>query len=92
MNENYVKGKVVVAFKVEAAESDIEKVLAQYEHEKVFKSGEYDGSKGRKNEALNRLYTLAVPAGTEANVVEELKARYEPLVKYAHQPATRGIK
>jgi len=73
MTEKYVKGKVMVAFKPEVPESEIEKVLAQYEHEKVFKNGEYDGSKGRENKALNRLYALAVPAGTEAIVVEELK-------------------
>jgi len=96
MTEKYVRGKIVmgvgkvmIAFKAEAPESEIEKVLAQYEHEKVFKNGEIDGSRERKNEVLDRLYVLAVPAGTEATVVEELKSKYDPLIQYTHQPAVR---
>lgn len=92
MAKNYVDGTVIVAFRPEVEHSDIEKILGQYVHEKVFDKGQYDGSKGRVNKALDRLYLLTVPAGDEADVINELQDKYGPLMKYVHQPAARRIR
>ena len=92
MTKGHVEGKVMVAFKPEADLSEIEKVLGQYTHEKVFKKGEFDSLNGRENKVLDRLYSLTVPAGTEADVINGLQDQYGLLVEYVHQPAKRGIR
>ena len=89
MVTDYVEGKVMVAFKPEADHSDIEKVLSQYIVKKVFNNGEYSGSNEREGKVLDRFYSLTVPAGKEADVVDELKEKYGALVEFTHQPLTR---
>ena len=89
MVKDYVDGKVSVAFKPEVKHSEIEKILGQYVHEKVFNKGEFDGSHERENKVLDRLYVLSIAAGKEAEVIKELQEKYGSLIKYAHQPATR---
>lgn len=91
MAKKRVEGTVMVAFKSKAEQSDIEKVLEQYDSTKVFNEDELSGVVEEKREVLERLYSLSVPAGTEAKVIKELERNYKFLIEYVQQPPKRKL-
>lgn len=91
MAKEYLTGKVMVAFKPEADQAEVEKVLGQYRFEKVFNKGEFDNATDRVDQVLARLYQLSVTAGTEEDEVKKLKA-LDSLVEMAFRPAPRVLR
>jgi len=87
-NEN-VAGRVMVAFKPEIGKSEIEKVLEGYTYEQVFKNGEFDSATDITGQMLARIYSLSVPVGNEARVLEELNQKYGQKIEMAYQPPVR---
>lgn len=80
--------RIVVAFKPEAGQSDIEKLLGQYTHDKILDI-EYDPAADRIKQMLARSYILYVPKNKEAEILEELKDNYKILVEFAGLPNQR---
>ncbi len=80
-----------VAFKPEAKQSDIEKVLAQYAHIKVFDNTELGHDGSREEQILARLYHFVVPTNGENEIIKELESKYGGIIEYAKKPAQRRL-
>ena len=91
MGKVYVDGIVDVAFKPEAEQSEIEKVLNNYTFQKVFDQEVFANSKDREDKVLNRLYRLKVPVGSEISTLQELQEKYASLIEYVERPPTRKL-
>lgn len=89
MAKGYVDGVINLAFKPEAEQSEIEKVLNNYTFQKVFDKGEFANSENREDKFFDRLYLLTVSVGSEANVVKELPEKYSSLVEYVERSPIR---
>lgn len=78
-----VSGKIVLKFNGEATASQMEELLAQYPHEKVF---------SKKHDAfLGRLYVIAVEEGNELETVNHIKQKYGLCVDYVYQPTVKNV-
>ncbi len=85
------KGQVMVAFKPEAAEADLERLLRQYQHEKTFVNLKYDPAASREEQLLARLYMFYTLEGEETELMDELNKKYASLVEYAEKSAPRKL-
>lgn len=82
-------GEIMVAFKPEVKQSEIEKMLSGYTYAKVFDKGEFDSKTDREGQVMARLYSLLVTPGEEANVLTKLKKEYGISIEMAYEPHLR---
>jgi len=87
----YMDEKVLVAFKPEASDSEIENMLTQYEHGKLFGDMEFDLKAERNEQMLARTYVLIVSKVKEDWRIQQILNQYSPIIEYAERVPARKI-
>lgn len=82
--------KIQIAFKPEAKESDIEKVLGQYKNEKLLDL-EYNPQSCREEQLLSRIYILKIPKKDKELIINYIKTEYSSIVEYVENLPKRKL-
>jgi len=90
MTKDYLDGKVTVQFKFGVEPSEIENLLKDYQHIKVFPDKVYDPkSPSSLRQQLALTYSLQVHSGEEEATISKLLEN--PVIEYAEKVPLRRI-